>query len=336
MDKIKEILAIVAFFLIVGMLAWLAFQNYQLKQQQSLLQDSVVKMKLLPDGTVRSETQFVTKDQLEALAKANQLDLKHIEEDLGSLGAELKGVGHLQVVTPGSHLSGLPSSSMEKNPTPPEASVPCRNGVCPTVDPYGYMGSAQTLKLEETFPGGIKVPFGSTTFKAWEEKPWSVDVESRTYSVDTVVGEDDGGKKYVYNKMKVKVDGKETTIPIESKFSETLPQAKFRFSPRFYLGMDVGVNVGNATGKIAPEAQPSLQISLFGYGKKALAPDLTLLNLGIGVGLVSHRPIVTLTPITYNIGQHIPLMTNLQIGPGIGLGTDGNVDVWVMGLKAGL
>jgi hypothetical protein len=136
--------------------------------------------------------------------------------------------------------------------------------------------------------------------------------------------------------MTITTGGKDYTIPIVSKLVQQVPVAKFRFTPRIYLGMLVGASVGNATGKPTAEASPSIQLNLLSYGKERLAPTMTFLNVGVGFGLVSHRPMLNLTPITYNIGTNIPLMTNLQIAPALGIGTDGNVTIWALGLHGGL
>lgn len=336
--KIWRGLQIAIVLMVVAAFAYLIYQNNELKKQQQQLQTAVVQMKVLSDGTVRSQQDMVSTKDLQAFMAHYGDDVGEIKADLAKMNASIDSAQHIEVVTPGYHGTSLSSSSTEKTQpsTSPIATLPCENGVCPNLDPYGYQKETQVLRLNEPFPGSVIVPFGSTKFDASQKTPWTLTVNPRTYSVDTVTGIDDNGRQYAYNKFKIKSDGKEYIVPIQSKLAQHQLEAKFRFSPRFYLGMLVGASVGNATGKPTAEASPSLQVSLLSYGKQPLAPTLTFLDLGIGVGLASHRPMMNLSPITYNIGANIPLMTNLAVGPGVGISTNGDVVIYVLGIHAGL
>lgn len=323
---------------IVATIAALAFiikYQHDMLQRQYAIEKSVVEMKLLQDGIVRSESKYATKDDIERFAKDRGLELKPIKDDLKKLDAELKGVNSLLARTPGRVVVGVPSTSTTPRPDapePPKAKCPDGSSVeCPNQDEFGYLSSKQNLKLTEPFADATEVPFGDVSFSAWKKKPWDVRVLPRDYRVMTTLSTDEDGRHYVHNKFTITTGGKDYTIPItKSEFVEKYPIAEFRFSPRLYLGVDGGVYFDGGAALV-----PNAQVALFSHGKTKLNPDWTF--LGLGFGYATQEEIVTgvISPVNYNIGRHLPLMENLFIGPTFGITVNGNLSV-MGGIRAGL
>ena len=314
---------IAGLLILVAGLIFVIKNQFDISARQEAIEKSVVEMKQLGDGIVRSQAQYVSKDDLDKFGKQLNLNLDTIQKDLGTLGASMQGINAVVVSTNGFHGTGLPSTGTVPNPDKPTQQVN---------DPFGYLSNQQILAINEPF-GNVAVPFGQGTFSAWKDKPWGLDIYPRSYNVSTVIGQDEDGRHYTYNKFTVDTQGKTYTIPINSsKFEEVYPEAKFRFSPRIYLGVD-----GGAVINPAPKADmtPNLQVALFSYGKTKVDPDWSILGVGVGYETQANRPVLVVSPIRYNIGHHIPLVNNLHVGPTVSLDTSGGIGI-LGGVSVGL
>jgi hypothetical protein len=319
MSLSTKILLIIGSILTLGLLSFIAYKQVEISTRQQAIEAQVISQKQLVDGIVRSQSSWATKDDVDKFIKDNGVNLKAIQEDLDKLHAEITAATTIVVDSKGQHTGNLPSTNTgTSNPNP--SNVP---------DPYGYLAKQQNLAISEDF-GTVKVPIGSIGFSAWQAAPWNIDIKAREYHVSSVIGTDENQKVSVYNKFAVKVDGKAYDVPIKTATTEQVyPTAKFSFfNPRLFLATSGGVGVRTVQG----EFTPSLNVGIMSYGKYKTQPDFSVLQVGVGFGVVSRKPQVLISPGAYNVGQHIPLMHNLYIGPTVGIGTDGNV--FVMGSLA--
>lgn len=320
---------------VLGAIVW--WQHNELAHQNQLLDNSVVEMKRLRDDIVRSQSKFASKEDIEKFAKQNGLDLKPIQDDLATLDAQIKGIQNVLVSTPGYVGTNLSSTGTipRLDPVPGSITIPCPSGgsvECPNTDPFGYLKNTQVYSINEPFDGS-SIPFGETHFKAWQEKPWDLKIYPRQYSVTTVLGEDEAGRHYTYNKFTVTSNGKTYPVKIaSSKFEEEKPQAKFRFDPRLYLGLDVGMFVHPIPKS---EVIPNLEVSLFSYGTTTTNPIWTFAGVGLGYASQNQNLAVVISPVNYNIAQHLPLVKNLHVGPTVALTTSGGFAV-LGGIRVGL
>lgn len=303
--------------------------QYDQNERSKMLEQSLVEMKQLPDGIVRSEAKYVTAEDLEKTAKEMKLNLEVIKKDLqDSFNAEIRGLNTTVVVTPGSTQIGIPSSSTKPNPNPVIPAPVCNpDGTCTNPDLFGYLNQAQLLKLTEPFNQNLTIPFGEATFKAWEEKPWDLMVYPRNYRVATILGQDEEGRHYTYNKFQVETQGKVYDIPItSSKFEEVIPEPKFHVNPKLHLTVGGGV-ITNPIVK--PEFVPSLQVFTFSYGRTKKIEDTQWSFLGLGVGIETTQglPSFLISPAKYNLGYAIPFISNLHIGPSVGIDIKGQFSV---------
>ncbi len=92
---------------------------------------------------------------------------------------------------------------------------------------------------------------------------------------------------------------------------------KFRLAPH--------LNTGPFTGVASSGEQYGghVDFSLWGYGKTK--NDLEFKLGQIGLNFSKNYVDANLIPVSYNIGIHIPLISDLYIGPGIGYGTEGRI-----------
>lgn len=327
---IKVGLVISVISLLVGIFLVVFYERKAANDQKAIL-DSIVEMKQLQDGTARSSAQYVSKEDLEEFGKKHDLNLEEIKKDLASIGAQLKAINIAVVQTPGYSGHDLPSTGTRPRPSPspgdPETSV--------GPDPFGYLANAQILDLIEPFGPSVGVPFGIASFKAWQVNPWDLTVYPREYKVSTTIGTRPDGQHIVHNKVQIITQGKTYTVPISSaELVEQVPESQFFVNPHVFLGVGTGATVYPTPGF---EFVPSLSVSIFSHGasKKIEDTDWTFLGLGIGVGVQSKLPVFTLAPVDYNIGKHIPLLTNLHVGPSVGADIHGNFTVMAE-VKVGL
>lgn len=321
MTVLQKILIALGSCLIISLFGIIIYQQIQMNKQQTAISESLSAQKELIDGITKSSSQYSTKGDIEKFIKDNNTSLEAIKKDLDTLNAKINTVNVVTVRSNGQIASNLPSTSTTPNPNP----------IASSNDPFGFLKNQQHLSLNENF-GDIKVPFGKVSFSAWQEKPWAVAISQREYKVVNVIGTDENNKNYVYNKFSVSVDNKNYDIKItKSETKQEFPSSKFSFNPRLFLGVSGGVNANQLKGEFTPD----ISVGLFSYGRFKSSPDLSIAQLGIGVGTVSQKPQLTITPISYNIGQHIPLMTNAFVGPSLHINTIGDLSVMAT-LKVGL
>jgi hypothetical protein len=319
----KYILAVIAVLAIVGLLIVVKYQHDEL-DRSAALQQNLAEVKQLGDGIIRAQSSYVTKEDLEKILAANKVDISPIKKDLEDLDAKLKSVSTVTVITPGSTQQNIPSTDTRPRT---DASVNVSN------DPYGYLRNSQILSLNEPLANGTQVPFGQTQFNAWEPKPWTLNIYPRKYSVTTVTGEDEDGKQYTYHKFNIDTQGKSYPIIIsDAKFVQEYPEASFKFNPKLFLGLDVGTYIHPA---LAAEVMPNLQLSLFSYGQSKHNPTWTFLGLGLGYMSQAQNLGVMISPFMFNIGEPLPLVENLYVGPTVAVNTSGGFAI-MGGIKVGL
>lgn len=310
-----KILVAIGAIALFGTLAFVIYNQIQLRHQQDAIQTQLVEQKQLVDGIMRSQNQYATKEDIDKFAKDNNVNLSAIKDDLAKLNAQVTSINVVIASSRGQHGTHIPTTPGPVNPNPVDPKNP---------DPYGYMKAQQNLALNEDF-GSVKVPFGTIGFSAWQQKPWSIDIPQRDYNVATVVGTDENQRQYFYNKFSMTTGGKTYDIPIKSATTkQEYPSPKWSWwNPRLLMGLDGGVNITNVKG----EFTPSVSVGIMSYGQYKTTPDFSILEVGVGYGTVNKTAQVVVTPVAYNIGKNLfsPLMNNTYIGPSLQIGTDGSI-----------
>lgn len=315
MSLSNKILIIVAIILTLSLGGFIAYKQIENAQKLENIQKSVVEQKQLLDNIVRAQSQYASKEDMELFAKQHNIDLAVIKKDLDALGAEIKGVGNVTVVSKPQIGNNIPSTNITPRPDP----IPSD----PINDPYGYKNNTQHLQLSEKF-SNVEVPIGKVSFSAFHEKPWDFNITERKYSITSVLGQDDNGRFYSYAKFAIDTGGKTYDIKIDdSKFLEEYPKDKFRLDPKLYIMANGGINVSQAP--LTGEVTPGIALGIFSYGKTKLKPALSILQAGVGYGVVNKTVEFSLSPIQYNIGEQLPLINNTYIGPIFQINTKGNI-----------
>jgi len=318
----QRILVVVGTVLLIGALLFIIYKQNQISQQQDAINKSMVSQKELIDGIVRSQSQFASKEDLQKFASDNNINLDAINKDLAALHADLSSINKITVNSNGQSVNGVPSTN-----TTPGTNTPDPNAVAQNPDPYGYMKNKQNLELNEDF-SGTKVPIGVVSFSAWKDKPWDYNINARQYNVVNVIGTDEDGRNYVYNKFTINDGNKNYDVKIATAQTvQEYPTAKLSFNPRLFMGVDGGISVSRLP--VQGEFTPSVGMGFLSYGKTKVQPDWSFAQVGVGFDVATSRPQVLVTPVAYNLGQNIPFVKNTYVAPSIGVETDGSVYVGV-------
>ncbi len=325
MSLSTKILVFIFGLVILCLGGFLIYKQIETANKIADIQNSIVAQKQLLDNITRAQSQYATKDDIDAFAQQHDVDLNVIKQDLATLNAEISAISNISITSTGQVNSNVPSTS-----TSPGTNTNAATGN----DPYGYMKNTQNLQLTEKF-SNTEIPIGEVSFSAWRDKPWDLKISERKYSITSVLGVDSQNKHTMYSKFSIQVDGKNYDAKIDSsQFLEQYPQSTFKwFNPRLFLGMDGNVNVSHLP--IKGDFVPNLSIGIMSYGKFDNQPDLSILQVGAGYGVVSKELQISISPIQYNLGSNIPLMHNFYIGPTIQLGTSGDIGIGA-GVRVGM
>ena len=324
MSVLNKVLIFLGAILLAGVLSFIVYKQVEISNRQLTIESQVILQKELADNIMRSQNSYATKDYIDKIIKTNGLNLKVIQDDLDKLHAEVTAVNVILVTSKGQHIINVPTTTTGPvNPNPIDPTNP---------DPYGYMSRQQNLDINEDF-GDTKVPIGKIGFSAWQKLPWSIDILAREYRVTNVLGTDENQRSYVYNKVSVKVADKTYDVKIATAQTEQVyPQAKWSWwNPRLNIGADGGINISQIKG----EFTPTVGISVFSYGMYKNSPDFAILSAGVGYGTVAQKVQAVITPFSYNIGKHIPLMNNTYIAPSLHVGFNGDISI-MGGIRVGL
>jgi hypothetical protein len=313
----QKIFLFLAGVLFVGSLGFVVCKQYEISERQEAIEKNMISQRQLEDSITRSQNEYATHDDIKKFAEAQKINLKPIEADLNKLKANLNSINHITLQSNPQVATNVASTSTGEVIETPV--FKCNDGkVC--LDPNGYLTREQILKLDEKF-GTARVPIGSVSFKAWEGKPWSYNIEGRKYQVSTVVGLDDENRPIYYNKFTVDVAGKKYELPITQAETKVLyPESKFHWNNfKLYAGISAGVNIN----KLMPQATTNLELGFITYGKNKEHPDWTFLNVGGGVSIPTKQLQFVVTPVSFNISKFIPILNNSYIAPSMNVNFKG-------------
>lgn len=94
-----------------------------------------------------------------------------------------------------------------------------------------------------------------------------------------------------------------------------------RLKPRFMYAPHVNLGVFGGMAGTSFEAGGHVDTTLWGYGRTK--NDLDFKFGGMGINLGDNYLDFNLVPVYYRIGNHLPLVEDLHIGPGVGFGISG-------------
>jgi len=292
-------------------IAFLSIQNCQLKDQNShLVDDLIIGQKSLTDSLQRAESKIVTtQEDLSLFAEKNELDIEAIRADLHTLDATLAAVA----VTEGGTTTIVKNYYKSTDSTPSDTEVPkCKEDGRP-IDVWGHTQKVQSIDLEDS--NGMKI--AKTSFEAAKETPWSSKVYGIRYKVLNSVGRQRNGRLILHTELTAENPEAQPgeTFRIKGISSEMLelpaPRAVFDWwDPHLYLMAYLGMGVYPV---LEFSAGASLGITIMSYG------DWTFVGLSLGFDGFQQTFQASFIPFLYNIGGPLPFLSDLEIGPYIGL-----------------
>lgn len=326
---LTKLILIVSGVIVFGLGGFVIYQKIEMSKMQQAVNESAIAQKQLADNIARSSANYVSKDDLNAFATQNSLNLADLKKDLGSLGATITGINHVDVGSTGQNQTNIGSTSTTPDGHPTTVPTVNCNGTqipCSSADPYGYAANIQHLELNEQFTG-VTVPIGNVAFDASQSKPWSETIYPRTYSVNNVLATTSDGRHVVYNKVQITSNGK--TIPVNvstAQYEETFPSPSFSFwNPRLFLTAGGAVDLSHINGS----ANVGVTMGVMSYGKTLAQPAISVLQVGAGYQTGTQNATAIINPVSFNIGAIFPkgIVDSTYIGPSFQIDYKGNMFV---------
>jgi hypothetical protein len=330
-SKFNSIATVVGVVLVMGLLVVGYFAWKKLTEENAHLRSEVVEFKKLTKTLVRSSNKWVTRDNFKAQMRdlLTKEDFKALENDMDNLDSRLTAVGR----TVGSikrKVSELESSDREG----PENSkvVKCDDGKL--VDVHEYTKKPQIKELKDS----NMAPVAEVEFDASKKKPWKYDVYRRDHKLVTIVGKKESGQLTFHHKLEYSVPGKDPkkiyriNLLSSDYIQMSLKNRMFWFNPILDLNFFAGGRVyGFADGPGHPESIVSLGVdlglSLSSYGETRINSWFRLFRIGAGYNIERRAAHFSFAPFAFNIGEPLPLLTNLYLTPQISVDTAGGFSV---------
>lgn len=324
-------------FIIAILLAFVIYQHNANRQLRSQIIETV-DQKDLGKGTVRSSTSIGTQDDINDAAADAGMNMSAVKKDMEEHGTSATGVNVTESRTTGETVTNAGSSRTRRR-SDSAATTSVTSCVCPSIHEVPavdterteraareskpekstvcrYDNDEQILDLNEKV-GSDTVPFAEVSFKSWTSNPWNYVVYPRSYKSTVLFTEDDDGNKIAYSHSTITVADKTVNLPVEtSKFMAAPKPARFRVFPRMYLSSGVGFDLNDGI-----EWQAGLGLYILNYGPEKLAPTWQFAGLGLNYSTTSSLSL-SLVPVSYNIGPHIPFLHSLYLGPSVSVGLD--------------
>lgn len=234
----------------------------------------------ISEGLARSETLIVSK--VSDLLKAQDVPAE-IKADIAKLRAEIKAVG--SVVARLSGGVGVSVPSTEK--TPHRAALTIRNDDGLRVAEIGYSPS---------------------------DDAWDYRLTAHTLNFRSVLSEQRSGA-FVFHHHVTVSDG-EVSAPVvisRSEWTQVLPPLESKWWWSVHL--DIGGHVAYA---VPMDWTAGLELGITGIGYGASRNDHRFRLARVGLGIDSTAPGISLAPVAYNLGAHVPLISDLYTGAMVG------------------
>src|ERR1700744_1975119 len=114
--NLKTKIAIVGIaILLISLFGFIIYTQHEISKKQDAINTQMIAMKQLPDGTSRGQTNWATKDDLDALGKQNGVDMQAIRDDLKTFKADLTAVNVVSVKSTAQVGNNIASTSTTPN-----------------------------------------------------------------------------------------------------------------------------------------------------------------------------------------------------------------------------
>lgn len=327
-SKFKIFSIIIGFIIVVVILGVLAWFVKSMRDENVRLRSEVTEQKKLTETLIRSSTHWATKKDLDASLKDifSKEDYKALKKDMNSLNAKMLAVGK----TIGSVKEKIALLEKSDHQGKPNVVEKCDDGRI--VDVHEYTKNAQVKDLKDI----NNAPVGVITFNAAKKKPWSYRIYKHDYYIATVVGRRSSGQLTFHHTLKYKIPGQSDKLyPINltsSKYIQ-LPESNkfFWWNPKLDLGLFVGgmvFSMGDGPGRNSLFSfGGELGFSFSSYGTTRIDSLWRFFKIGVGYDASRQAARFSLTPVLFNLGKPLPILTNLYIAPQVGFDTGGGLTI---------
>jgi len=294
------------------------------RDYQNLLDDISTTHEFLTETLQRASSSKVDSErELLSLAEDNQIDISLIQRDLRSLGAKLEAIAVTTTGTKTLQKTKRPSDESTPRPDlPTDPPVLCKEDGRP-IDVHGYTLRSESIYLEDSL--GMKV--GKASFLANQATPWSTRTYGLQYKIVNAISKGPRDSLHLHTELFIENPeahpGASFAIP---GISSSLVQVKRRPSfswrdPRLTLGIGGGIGVHPT---FQGTAQAYLGFSFLSYG------SFRFLALSGGFDFINNTAIFSLAPFSYNIGDPLPLLSDLWLSPAVGVDHTGEISVSIL------
>lgn len=296
--SISLIVSIVFFSLIYSRNVSLTRANQNLENQIGVAQREIT------NSIRRAETKTASRSELQKFAEESRLDVQEIKEDLNKLGAALDAVASTIAQTKSINRENLPSSNTTPTQAEPER-CPENNKL---IDIHQYTKNRQHRQLNDE----NEMRVADVTFDASNENPWSYRVYGITYTINSALSEDRQGRMILHSELLAENSevepGRHFRIrSVESNLLQVENKPEFNlWDPAVYLSISSGIN---AWPEVEFSAAMNLNFSVMSYG------TWRFIGLGAGFDGVNNTFQASFFPFSYNIAEHMPVVTNIHLFP---------------------
>lgn len=292
------------------------FFGYRLyKDLTAKVEAQKIAYEQLAENIVRSSSEFVTKSDLNKFGDKISASFDMMKNDIHKLGGEVVAVGNT--------IAQL-EEYIEKN----QASD--------TIEEVELEDGTKTTAEFKRIDNKDGLPMAWARYTLGKGLPWDTGTYPLEFHVNTVLGltEDDQvipeHELVVYNKGIEEL--KDTPFPLmitSSDFKQIRPDTKqfFWWAPHIDFGVNGGATLtGHATMGL------DIGFSIMAYGHTKNDNDWRLLRASFGLRDKFKEPQFTLSPVGYNLGKVIPIVSDLWLYPTVGFGFS---DTYSLGVTIG-
>ena len=315
------VVAILLVLAIGGLLKKLFDENTKLRTE-------ITESKQLTDSLIRASTKWATRADLEERLKdiMTKEDRDALQKDLSELRATLVAVGK----TVGSLRGKISELERSTSEGPPNTNLEkCADGRL--IDTHGYTKAPQIKEVTDS----NEAPLASVSFDASKDKPWKYSVYDREFHLSTAISRQDNGQFAFHHTLDYSVPGKSDkkhSIKLTTSEYLQVPESRkmFWWNPLLDVGMFVGANVhsfavgpGRSEGVFSFGGELGISFSSYGYTR---ADNLwRFFRVGLGYDAERRAGHLSFSPAAFNIGDPLPLLTNLWVYPYVGIDSGGGV-----------
>ena len=318
MSKVNIFLIIltICLFISVGILGKLAWSQHQLEQANSQLNEQLMEANL---EIGKAETKFgKAKTQLE----------QELQDWINRYNEQIDAYGELEakysVATSGSasnivYVTGTSIHTDKKDITP---------GIYLAQDSDEITLLKSGLKLNYSDHRLDLSAIASSKEYSVVDANFSYDLHLVFFGELIKTSTKSGAINYYFNLWEIGPDGEKLgKMELQSFTVTTIDERApefFWWAPHIDLSGYLGIGKS-----LSPEYGVAIGISAMGYGLTENDLQFRVLNLSMDIGTSIG---LGFTPVQYNLGHHIPLISNLWIGPHIGINID---QEWYGGIVLG-